>query len=120
MLHRQTEPSLSFTFFNLDDPVVGGYTPEKIALRRAMILGFDRQAENDVVRHGQAELASQLVPPGIPGHDPKLVAKNVYIPLRPGRCSTSSATRIATPTVTEDARRQAAHDRQGFHARRGR
>jgi len=80
VLHRQTEPSLSFTFFNLDDPVVGGYTPEKIALRRAMILGFDRQAENDVVRHGQAELASQLVPPGIPGHDPKLVARNIYDP----------------------------------------
>jgi ABC-type transport system substrate-binding protein len=79
-LHRQTEPSLSFTFFNMDDPIVGGYTPEKIALRRAMIMGFDRQAEIDVIRHGQAEVASQLVPPGIPGHDPTLAAKNVYDP----------------------------------------
>ncbi len=80
VLHRQVEPSLSFTFFNMDDPVVGGYTPEKIALRRAMIMGFDRQTEIDVIRHGQAELASQLVPPGIPGHDPTLAAKNVYDP----------------------------------------
>ena len=42
-LHRQTEPSLSFVFFNMDDPVVGGYTPEKIALRRAMVMGYDRR-----------------------------------------------------------------------------
>ena len=80
VLHRQTEPSLSFTFFNMDDPTVGGYTPAKIALRRAIVMGFDRQAEIDVIRHGQAKLASQLVPPGIPGHDPTLVAKNAYDP----------------------------------------
>ncbi len=24
------------TYFNMDDPVVGGYTPEKVALRRAL------------------------------------------------------------------------------------
>jgi ABC-type transport system substrate-binding protein len=80
VLHRQIEPSLSFTFFNMDDPVVGGYTPEKIALRRAIIMGFNRQSEIDVVRHGQAALASQLVPPGIPGHDPALRAKSDYDP----------------------------------------
>ena len=80
VLHRQTEPSLSFTFFNMDDPVVGGYTPEKIALRRAMAMGYDRRAEIDVRWHGQGELASQLVPPEIPGHDPRLVVKNAYDP----------------------------------------
>jgi len=80
VLHRQIEPSLSFTFFNLDDPVVGGYTPEKIALRRAIALGYNRQAELDVLRYGQGQLASQLVPPGIPGHDPTLVPKNRYDP----------------------------------------
>jgi ABC-type transport system substrate-binding protein len=80
VLHRQTEPSLSFTFFNMDDPVVGGYTPEKIALRRAMAMGYDRQREIDVLRHGQGLLASQLVPPGVPGHDPGLTVKNAYDP----------------------------------------
>jgi ABC-type transport system substrate-binding protein len=80
VLHRHIEPSLSFTFFNMDDPVVGGYTPEKIALRRAMIMGFDRQAELDIVRHGQGQLASQLVPPEIPGHDSALKAKSAYDP----------------------------------------
>jgi len=80
VLHRQIEPSISFTFFNLDDPVVGGYTPERIALRRAIAMGYDRQQEIDVLRHGQGRLASQLVPPGIPGHDPKFEAKNRYDP----------------------------------------
>ena len=41
-LHREIEPALSYTFFNMDDAVVGGYTPEKIALRRAIALGYDR------------------------------------------------------------------------------
>ena len=80
VLHRQIEPSLSFTFFNMDDPVVGGYTPQKIALRRAMIMGYNRQAEIDVLRHGQGQPASQLVPPGIPGHDATLPAKDNYDP----------------------------------------
>jgi peptide/nickel transport system substrate-binding protein len=79
-LHRKIDPALSFWFFNLDDATVGGYTPEKIALRRAIALGYDRQAEIDLVRHGQGVLASQLVPPGIPGHDPSLAAKSAYDP----------------------------------------
>jgi ABC-type transport system substrate-binding protein len=79
-LHRKIDPALSFWFFNMDDRVVGGYTPEKIALRRAIALGYDRQAEIDLVRQGQGALASQLVPPNIPGHDPALAAKSTYDP----------------------------------------
>ncbi len=79
-LYRQVEPSLSFFFFNMDDPVVGGYTPAKIALRRAMIMGYDRRAEIEVVRHGQAEPASQLVPPGLAGHDPTMPKGELYNP----------------------------------------
>ena len=80
VLHRQIEPSLSFTFFNMEDPVVGGYTPEKIALRRAIAMGYDRQREIDVLRHGQGLLASQLVPPSVPGHDPTISARSAYDP----------------------------------------
>jgi len=79
-LHRKIDPSLSFWFFNMDDPIVGGYTPEKIALRRAIAMAYDRQAEIDLVRQGQGALTSQLVPPGIPGHDPTLTAKGSYDP----------------------------------------
>jgi len=54
VLHRQPEPSLSFFFFNMDDPVVGGYEPAKIALRRAVALGYDRAAEIEQLAKGQA------------------------------------------------------------------
>jgi ABC-type transport system substrate-binding protein len=69
-LYRQIEPSMSFFFFNMDDPVVGGYTPAKIALRRAISLGYDRDAAIRTLANGQALPASQVVPPSIPGHDP--------------------------------------------------
>ena len=35
------EPALAYAYFNMDDPVVGGYTPDKIALRRAMLMGYN-------------------------------------------------------------------------------
>ena len=68
VLHRAPEPSMSFFFFNLDDPVVGGYEPAKIALRRAMSMAYDRAADVRQLANGQAVLADQPVPPGLFGH----------------------------------------------------
>jgi len=68
-LHRSPEPSLSFFFFNMDDPVVGGYEPAKVALRRAIAMGYDRAADIRQLADGQALLADQPVPPGLFGHD---------------------------------------------------
>ena len=34
---------LAMSSFNMEDPLVGGYTPEKVALRRAISLGFDNE-----------------------------------------------------------------------------
>jgi ABC-type transport system substrate-binding protein len=79
-LHRQIEPSLAFYFFNMDDPVVGGYTPEKIALRRAIVMSQDRRERIRVLSNGQAELATQMIPPPVPGHSPALAQKDPYDP----------------------------------------
>ena len=79
-LQRQVEPALGFFFFNMDDPVVGGYTPEKVALRRAIVMAQDRKERNLVVRNGQAELATQMIPPPVPGHSPALAMKDPYDP----------------------------------------
>ena len=68
-LHRSPEPSLSFFFFNMDDPVVGGYEPAKLALRRAIAMGYDRAADIRQLANGQAQIADQPVPPGLFGHD---------------------------------------------------
>jgi len=79
-LLRQVDAALSFTFFNLENPVVGGYTPEKIALRRAIVMANDRNARVRILMSGQAELATQIVPPPVPGHSAALAAKDPFDP----------------------------------------
>jgi oligopeptide transport system substrate-binding protein len=79
-LHRQVSPSVSFFYFNLDNPVVGGYTPEKIALRRAISMGYDRDKAISSLLDGQAVQATQPVPPALYGHDPKYVPPYGYDP----------------------------------------
>lgn len=80
VLHREITPSISFFFFNLDDLLVGGYTPEKIALRRAISMGYDRQSRIAQLLDGQAVPANQPVAPPLYGHDPKYVAPYGYDP----------------------------------------
>ena len=80
VLHRLPEPSLGFFFFNLDDPVVGGYEPAKIALRRAISLAYDREGAIRQLAKGQALVADQPVPPGLYGHDPSVAVKVPYDP----------------------------------------
>ena len=79
-LHREVSPSISFFFFNLDDPLVGGYAPEKLALRRAISMGFDRDALIRQLLNGQAIPATQPVPPPLYGYDPKYVPRYGYDP----------------------------------------
>jgi ABC-type transport system substrate-binding protein len=64
---RQMAPSITHTFFNFDDPLVGGYTPDKVALRRAVMLAFDSALEARLVFSGQAVPAQSMVPPGCYG-----------------------------------------------------
>ena len=78
---RELEPSLQYTYFNMEDPLVGGYTPDKIALRRAIVMGYHGDEEIRVIRNGQALPASQPVPPMLTGHDPKLKPANRYNPV---------------------------------------
>jgi len=67
---RSPEPAIYYTYFNMEDSVLGGYTREKIALRRAIAMGYNLPEEIRVLRHGQAVPVTQPIPGGIPGHDP--------------------------------------------------
>jgi ABC-type transport system substrate-binding protein len=67
---RVLESAFTYTYFNMDDPVVGGYTPERVALRRAIAMAYDVDNEIRVLRRGQAIPATQIIPPGLLGHDP--------------------------------------------------
>jgi oligopeptide transport system substrate-binding protein len=80
VLHREIAPSISFFFFNLDDPLVGGYTPEKIALRRAISMGYDRKTAIARLKDGQALPANQPIAPPLFGHDPKYAAPYGFDP----------------------------------------
>jgi len=79
-LHRVTQPALSYTYFNMEDPVLGGYTPDRIALRRAMIMGFNTDEMIKVWWQGQAIVATQPIPPGVSGHTKGFVARAPYDP----------------------------------------
>jgi len=65
-------PNTWWTYFNMEDPVVGGYTPEKIALRRAIGMGYDVGEYIRVILKGRAIPASSPIPPDIAGYDPEL------------------------------------------------
>ncbi len=67
---RQVNSDVGFVMFNMDDPVVGGYTADKIALRRAVALAYDNEREIRMVRRGQAVPAQSNVVPFTTGYDP--------------------------------------------------
>ena len=74
-------PNTYWVYFNMEDPLVGGYEPAKIALRRAISMGYNAEESLRVLQKGRGILAQSLVPPGIAGFDPgwKLGAQ-VYDP----------------------------------------
>lgn len=74
------EPFVFFVYFNVDDPVVGGMQKEAIALRRAMMLGFDARTMIDVLAGGQGLPANQMVPPRVAGHDAGFGDRALYDP----------------------------------------
>lgn len=61
---------LTYMYFNMEDKTVGGYMPEKVALRRAITLAYRTADELAVVRKNQAILAHTPYAPGVQGYDP--------------------------------------------------
>jgi oligopeptide transport system substrate-binding protein len=78
--HVHPEPYLFSFNFNIADPVIGGMSNDRVALRRAVGLAFDLDTLVKVVYGGQALPANQIVPPGVAGHDPSLTTKPQYDP----------------------------------------
>jgi ABC-type transport system substrate-binding protein len=70
-MERVQLSDVSMFYFNMDDPVVGGYTPEKVALRRALSLAYNSEEEIRLPRRGQAVVAQSLIEPNTTTYDPK-------------------------------------------------
>jgi len=73
---RTLNPSTAFVYFNMDDPVVGGYTPERVALRRAIGLALDVEREIQVVLRGQAITAQSVMAPHTTGYSSAFKSEN--------------------------------------------
>lgn len=67
-LSRILQPAISYTAFNMRDPVIGGFANDKLALRRALSMAYDVDAEIEIIRKGQAEPLGMLIPPGVAGY----------------------------------------------------
>jgi len=67
---RYRRADVSLSYFGMENPVIGGYEPHKVALRRAINLGVDVDREIRLVRRGQAVIAQGPIAPETFGHDP--------------------------------------------------
>lgn len=58
-----------YMWMNMEDAVLGGYTPEKIALRRAIALSYDSAQDIALMEKGLALAAQSPLPPAVLGYD---------------------------------------------------
>jgi oligopeptide transport system substrate-binding protein len=66
-LEKDVEPSTFYLSLNLQDPVLG---PNR-KLRQALSCALNVQGWLDIFKNGVPQVAQQLVPPGLAGHDPE-------------------------------------------------
>ncbi len=69
---RALDASTAMSFFNTEDPLVGGHAPAQVALRRAIALALDTAEELRLVYKGEGQPALTLVPPACYGFDDSL------------------------------------------------
>jgi ABC-type transport system substrate-binding protein len=67
---RYQRNDVAVSYFAMENPVVGGYTPDKVALRRAISLAVDVDREIRLARYGQAIPAQSHIAPQVWGYDP--------------------------------------------------
>lgn len=79
-LVRYVDPEIIYYLLNYKDPMIGGSSLERIALRRAIIMSYKVQDDIQKVRMGQAVEAQMMVPPGILGHNPEYRSSITYDP----------------------------------------
>jgi len=58
-----------YVWMNMDDPVIGGYSQEKIALRRAIAMSYNSREDISLMEKGLAIPAQSPLPPNVLGYD---------------------------------------------------
>lgn len=69
-----------YMWMNMDDPLIGGYSKEKVALRRAIALGYDGAEDISLLKKGLALPAQTPLPPNVRGYDPAFRSAGGYDP----------------------------------------
>jgi len=70
-----------YMWMNMEDPVLGGYGKEKVALRRAIALGYNSAEDIALLKKGFAIRAESPVPPNVLGYDPAYRSPVGYDPV---------------------------------------
>ncbi len=58
-----------YMWMNMDDPLLGGYSKDKVALRRAIALSYDSDEDIGLLKKGFALRAESPLPPNVLGYD---------------------------------------------------
>jgi ABC-type transport system substrate-binding protein len=69
--YKATEPAGNYYIFNMDDPMVGGYGADRVALRRAIGLGIDANTIINYAYNGLGAVAQSPMLPHTTAYDPK-------------------------------------------------
>lgn len=74
---------ITLSYFNMEHPIVGGYSAEKVALRRAIALGFDGNEYIRTIFSGYGVQATAPFVPATFGYDPEYrTTMGEYVPAR--------------------------------------
>jgi ABC-type transport system substrate-binding protein len=69
-----------YLWINMEDPVVGGYSKDKVALRRAISLSYNNAEDIALLKKGLAIKAESPLPPNVLGYDPAYRSPVPYDP----------------------------------------
>ncbi|WP_295994211.1 ABC transporter substrate-binding protein [Rugamonas sp.] len=58
-----------YMWMNMEDPLIGGYSKDKVALRRAIALSYDSREDIALLKKGLALAAQSPLPPDVRGYD---------------------------------------------------
>ncbi|KAB8041300.1 ABC transporter substrate-binding protein [Janthinobacterium aquaticum] len=58
-----------YMWMNMDDPVIGGYSKDRLALRRAIALSYNSREDIALLKKGLALPAQSPLPPNVLGYD---------------------------------------------------
>ncbi|WP_373279052.1 ABC transporter substrate-binding protein [Acinetobacter colistiniresistens] len=77
-LSRILDPSIDYLYWNIQNPVVGGLSKDKIALRRAMSMAISKDKFISILAKGNAQKLESPIPFGVAGHDPNYKSSIPY------------------------------------------